>query len=78
MAAGNQLSIMDPTGDTKILWDPDDETSVEVARAAFEKAIKKGYVAYAVTGKGDKGRQLREFDPEEAGMIIMRPAMAGG
>jgi hypothetical protein len=78
VAAGNQLSILDPTGDTKILWDPDDDTSVEVARAAFETAIKKGYVAYAVTGKGDKGKQLHKFDPEEGGLIIMRPVMAGG
>ena len=69
---------MDPTGDTKVMWDPDDDTSVEVARAAFEAAQKKGYMAYAVTGKGDKGEVITKFDPEEGRMIIMRPPMAGG
>ena len=74
----SQLAIMDPTGDTKIMWDPDDEVSAAIAEAAFEAAQKKGYMAYAVEGNGDSGEVITKFDAEEGRMIIMKPPMAGG
>jgi len=73
----SSLAIMDRTGDTKHLWDVDDEFATDQARKMFEEYKKKGYLAYTVNARGDKGEVIREFDPE-AGRIIMVPPMAGG
>ena len=63
-------------GDSKLLWDPEKPESVEQARIKFDELKRKGYLGYAVLGKG-KGALIREFDPA-AGEIIMAPPMAGG
>jgi hypothetical protein len=74
----SHLAIERKAGDTKIVWDKDNRDDVAAAKAAFEKLVKKGrHLAYKVTGKGQPGEQIREFDPNiEA--IIMVPQMAGG
>ena len=73
------LHIMDATGDTRIMWDPRNTDEVSIAKAAFEKAQKKGMLAYTVDpDTGDKtGTVIREFD-EKAGKIIMAPQLVGG
>lgn len=74
----HELAIMDHTGDTKLLWDSDNKDEVDNARESFNRLRKKGYLAYAVKGKnGDKGEQLKEFDPD-AERIIMAPPLGGG
>lgn len=73
----HELCVMDRTGDTKTIWDPAKPDEVEAARAQFDALKKKGYIAYAVDEKGEKGRVISKFDPE-AGKVIMSPAMAGG
>ena len=75
----NMLSIADVTGDTRIMWDPRDADEVKVAKEAFDKAKKKGMLAYAVDEKsGNKsGEVIREFDPAR-GKIIMTKQLAGG
>ena len=76
--AQHELAVMDRTGDTKTIWDPENETEVQIARETFEKFKKKGYIAFSVRGKdGEKGEQIREFDPK-AGRIIMSPPLGGG
>lgn len=72
------LAIMDRVeGDYKVTWDPDDDTDVDMARASFNAAKKKGLVAFKVKKDGSKGERIREFDPE-AEAIIMAPALQGG
>lgn len=73
----NELCVMDATGDTKRIWDPNNPDEVEDARASFDRLKKKGYVAYKVNEAGDKGEVIREFDAS-AGKIIMAPPMKGG
>jgi hypothetical protein len=74
----NMLSIADPTGDTRIMWDPKSKDEVATAKAAFDAAKKKGMLAYAVDPESaDKGEVIREFDPQ-AGKIIMSRPLAGG
>jgi len=74
----HELVTMDHTGDTKLLWDSDNKDEVDNAREAFNRLTKKGYLAYAVKGKnGDKGEQVKSFDPE-AERIILTPALVGG
>lgn len=73
-----ELAIMNTTGDTKVIWDPNNDDEVDAARTQFETLIGKGFSAFLVKpGKGEKGEQIREFDPK-AGRIIMIPALRGG
>ena len=72
------LSIADPTGDTRIMWDPRSKDEVSTAKAAFDAAKKKGMLAYTVDPESaDKGEVIQKFDPQ-AGKIIMSRALQGG
>lgn len=71
------LSILDHTGDTRIEWDGDDPASVEIARASFDAALRKGHLAYRVGAGGRQGEQIREFDPA-AERIVLSPQLVGG
>ena len=73
------LQIMDPAhGDIKQIWDPTKPDEVAAARETFNNLRKKNYLAFRVVGKdGDKGEQIREFDPS-AGAYIMAPQLVGG
>jgi hypothetical protein len=72
------LEIVDPKGDTKVIWDSENEDEVKAAEELFNSLRKKGHLAYAVVGeKGEKGEVIKKFDPELE-RIILAPAMAGG
>jgi hypothetical protein len=71
------MCVMDRTGDTRTIFDPDNPDEVEAARETFKKLTKKGYLAYRVKGSGDKGEAMTEFDPT-AGKIILTPPLRGG
>jgi hypothetical protein len=73
----SMMHVMDRSGDTKIIWDPDNEDEVANARRTFDDLRKKGYVAYNVAPRGAKGEVIREFDPA-AEKLIMAPPMVGG
>lgn len=74
----SELAVMDKSGDTKLMWDKDNEDEVEAARTTFNKLKKKGFFAYTVTDKdGSKGKLIKEFDPD-AQKIIMSPVMVAG
>lgn len=64
-------------GDTHLMWDATNEDEIAAMKAAFDKLRKKGYLAFAVAAKGEKGVQVHEFDPKAA-KLIMAPPMAGG
>jgi hypothetical protein len=72
-----ELAVMDTSGDTKIMWDSGNKDEVDNARETFNRLKKKGYLAYTIKGKGDKGEVIKEFDPE-AERIIMAPPAIGG
>ena len=74
----NLLSIADPSGDTRIMWDPNNKDEVETARAAFDAAKAKGMLAYSVDPESaDKGEVINKFD-KKAGKIIMSRQLVGG
>ena len=74
----NSMRVMGQKGDTKTMWDPNNPAEVEAARDQFNKLVRdKQFLAFRVTGPGEKGEQIREFDPQ-AGSIIIAPPMAGG
>jgi len=76
-AVKHEMAVMDGTGDTKLIWEEENRDEVEAAREMFDSLKKKGYLAYAVNKKGDKGDVLDRFDPS-AEKIIMSPQLKGG
>lgn len=73
------LSVLDRTGDTRLMWDKGNKDEVDNAKATFERLVKKGkHLAFKAVGKkGEQGEQIKEFDPT-AERIILVPQMAGG
>lgn len=76
-AKTSELCIIDTTGDTKYIWDVDNEDEVDVARNMFNQLKEKNYVAYSVGRNGKKDEIIRNFD-ETLGKIIMIPPVVGG
>lgn len=82
--AAVMFEVMDHTGDTKYIWSRNNPDEVAIAKQTFESFTKprdqggKGYAAFHVTGTaGDKGEQMRVFDPT-AERVIFVPPLAGG
>lgn len=75
----HEMQVMDGTGDSRTAWDPNDPTSVEIAKAAYDKAIAKGYKAFRVDPKdvNKPGELLTAWDPKVEAMILA-PRMVGG
>jgi hypothetical protein len=72
------MAIMDKTGDTKTIWDRNNEVEVEAARAQFKLFQKKGYTAFKVVGKdGTKGEKMHDFDETAERIIFAPPRVAG-
>lgn len=72
-----EMSIIDHTGDTKLMWDSDNKDEVDDARRTFNDLRKKNYLAYEVKKKGGKGEIMDELDPRVE-RIILSPPMVGG
>lgn len=73
----NVMSVMGLEGDTKTIWDKDKPDEVDAAKIQFDALKKKGYLAFKVDDKGEKGELMREFDPN-AQKVIMSPPVIGG
>lgn len=73
----NTLHVLDSTGDTRTIWNPENQDEVDAAKATFTRLKGKGYLAYTVDESGQRGEVIREFDPS-AGRIIMAPQLVGG
>lgn len=71
------LSVMNSTGDVKLMWDSANEVETEAARTLFNETKAKGHLAYTVNADGEKAEVVHEFDPK-AERIIMAPQMVGG
>lgn len=73
-----EMSILGHKGDTKVIWDADNEVEVEAAREQFDTLTAKGFTAFKVGKKGEKlSTQIRQFDPDLEKMILI-PKVAGG
>ena len=72
-----QLNIMSSDGDTKVIWDKDNEDEVEAAEEQFDTLINKGFRAYKVGKKGEATKEIKKFDPK-LGKIILVPIIDGG
>ena len=73
-----EMAILGRNGDTKIIWDSDQDAEVENARRTFDELRGKGYLAFRVRDDdAAKGDQIREFDAD-AEKMILSPPMQGG
>ena len=70
------LAILDRTGDTKVMWEVEDDTSVVAAAEAFLAKVSEGYTAYAIKDDGES-EVIKDFD-KEATKIILAPQNIGG
>lgn len=71
------LSVLDTTGDTRLMWDKNNPDEVAHARQRFEELKALKYLAYRVNKKGDQGEVIHKFDPE-AERIILHAQNVGG
>jgi hypothetical protein len=74
------MDILDQSGHSTIGWNPDIESEVAIAKAAFDDAKKRGYQAFHVTGdekNAKKGERMTEFDPDAERMMLL-PQLQGG
>jgi hypothetical protein len=72
-----ELAVIDNTGDTKVIWDTQNQDEIDAAKMQFDILIGRGFTAYSVKKGGEKNVRITEFDPE-AGKIIMVPKIVGG
>jgi hypothetical protein len=73
-----EMRIIGGRGDTKVIWNPENSHEVKAAERQFKDLVKKQkFAAFRVLKDGERGEQVREFDPRAAKLIIV-PPMAGG
>lgn len=72
-----EMSVMDRSGDEKVVWNRFNEDEVERAQVKFAELRAKGHVAYKMEPGGEKGEQIDAFDPTIE-RIIFVPQMRGG
>ena len=72
-----ELRSMGPGGDTKVIWDPENEDEVAAAETQFDTLKEKGFKAFYVNKKGEAGKEMEQFD-SNAEKIIMVPQIRGG
>lgn len=69
--------VMDSSGHTEHAFSKEDVVSLKEAEARFNDLVKtKKYVAFEPGQNGDKGRLVREFEPDTD--VIFHPALQGG
>ncbi|MHC4311206.1 MAG: hypothetical protein ACYSW3_01895 [Planctomycetota bacterium] len=73
-----EMRIIDGTGDTKLIWDKNNQAEVDNARKTFNDLVKnKKFAAFSVKKSGDKKDQVYKFSPN-AEKLIMVPQIQGG
>lgn len=72
-----EIAVLDSSGDTKTIWNADDENEVEIARQTFKSLKDRGFAIFRVDKKGEKGEKMNSFDPSAEKMIAV-PRIAGG
>ena len=72
-----EMRVMGIKGDVKIIWDSDNNDETAAARDQFDTLTKKGFAAFTVDKRGEKGEQIKKFDAN-AEKLILVPALRGG
>lgn len=64
-------------GDTKLMWDSENDMEVTAVKNTFDTLIGKGFTAFKVKKNGEAGDKVTEFNPDAEKLILIAP-MAGG
>jgi L-alanine-DL-glutamate epimerase-like enolase superfamily enzyme len=72
-----ELRVLSSMGDTKVIFDPDNDDEVAAAKVQYKTLIDKGFKAFKVKKSGEPGKKMKRFD-KDAGKIIMVPPIIGG
>jgi hypothetical protein len=72
-----ELRVLSSMGDTKVIFDPDNDDEVAAAKVQYKTLINKGFKAFKVKKSGEPGKKMKKFD-KDAGKIIMVPPIIGG
>ncbi|MBT2213487.1 hypothetical protein [Actinomadura sp. NEAU-AAG7] len=72
---GVMYDLTGPGGDVR--WDPGDPATVEAARAAFDRQVGAGALAYRTDNPDHGGEQIREFAPDAAVVVLVQPLQGG-
>lgn len=74
-----EMAVLNNEGDTRVMWNKNVPVEVDAARLQFNRLVGESrYAAFKAVGeRGERGEQIREFDPT-AERIILVPAMQGG
>jgi L-alanine-DL-glutamate epimerase-like enolase superfamily enzyme len=72
-----ELRVLSSMGDTKVIFDPDNDDEVAAAKVQYKTLIDKGFKAFKVKKSGEPGKKMKKFD-KDAGKIIMVPPIIGG
>lgn len=72
-----EMRWLSEKGDTKIIFDPENDEEADAAEKQFDSLIKKGFTAYKVKKDGSQGKKISKFD-RSAGRMILVPKLVGG
>lgn len=73
-----EMSYISKEGDTKVIWDPDNDDEVQNAKDQFETLIDKGFKAFEVGRKGRKTNdEVTKFDRNLEKLIFVPQAVGG-
>lgn len=73
------MRVIDRTGDSTVAWRVEDETSVDRARAIFDRLRAERQLAFArpAGAPATAAERIRSFDPSVEEILWVRP-IAGG
>lgn len=73
-----EMSVLNSSGDSKVIWDPDSEDEIEAAQCQFDILLDKGFKIFKVGKDAEKtGGALKKF-PAGSGKLIAIPKIVGG
>jgi len=71
------MRILDSSGDTKVLWEVDDDEALARAASLFDELSSEGKLAFERKGSQTETSRIREFDPDAEEIIWVRPIQGG-
>lgn len=72
------IRFLDSTGDTRVAFKEDDPVAMAKAKEAYDAAVKKGSIPFAVNRAGGaEDKKLTSFDQVENDTIMV-PRIVGG
>lgn len=69
------MRILDATGDSRLSYDPSDDSSVAEMEERFNRLMERSFVAFDVSTQ--PGRVITKFDPNASEIIVSHRFVGG-